>query len=117
MIDVQPVNWLRFTIRMEAMERHCRQVHPTWLATFRATLGRVAAAVADPANGRAEVTELLDRELLLAQADPNLTRGAWREERILTLKCLLLTDGERAELQALADRLAADMAARQGLPA
>lgn len=117
MIPIEPVDWVRFTIRLEAMQRHADQVHPTWSPNLRATLGRVAECMANPSNHRVEMVELLDGELRLAQADPNLTRGAWREERIITLKTLLLTDAERAELQELADRLGADMAARQGLPA
>jgi len=117
MLTYQPVDWVRFTIRLEAMNRHAERVHPAWAPNLRLMLARVADCMANPANGRPEMVALLDAELRLAQADPNLTRGAWREERVITLKTLLLTDAERAELQELADELAATMAARQGLPA
>lgn len=106
-------NWWTFVAKMRAMERKAARTRPAWEPTLRSALRRLDEVVGDAANGRAELLAAIDLEMRRADVDPDRRRGEWREECLITLKVGLLTEEERAELRAMADRIAADLATAQ----
>lgn len=100
----------KLVIKIEAIRRHTARSHPRYLMEMERDLDSILYSLNHGADQDALRIQVRDTQLH-AHADYDEMRGAYRVDMLAELLVLLATDEEKAELDALAARIAADLEA------